>query len=148
MIGKNSIFLIALALTVLQAGCASSQSSPAASDKTAKIETPQVAEAPVPDDFNGDGMTLKIDGSSIESFDASMATIKRYTDEKTYASLNSAIGYLMVYDLQVRSNKEKLIAKLDGKTGYEVKTMVDMKRLAPEKGTGGKIPAVPGTIDT
>ena len=70
-----------------------------------------------------------------------MARIKRHTDEASYNSLSGAVGYLLVYDLEARGNKEILIAKLDGKTGYEVLNMVGW--LKPS----GKSPVKKGAAD-
>ena len=135
------------AVTILSAvfltACASSQTASSKTPEPSAAESaPQAAQAEIVDDYEGDGLELTLDGSSMEAFDASMARIKRHTDEASYKSLDSAIGYLLVYDLEARGNKEKLVAKLDGKTGYEVLDMVGWRKPAP-----GKSPAEKGAAD-
>ena len=143
MISKTIKFTALLLSAIFLAACANSQSTASAKQNQPAAEpAPQVAEARVVDDFEGDGLTLTLDGSSLEAFEASMARIKRHTDEASYKSLNGAIGYLLVYDLETRGNKEKLAAKLDGKTGYEVLGMVGWRKPAP-----GKSPAEEGAAD-
>ncbi len=143
MINKTINLSMLAVSAIFLAACAGSQpaSSPAPEASAAKA-APQVAEAEIVDDYEGDGLLLTLDGSSLEAFDASMARIKRHTDEASYKSLNGAIGYLLVYDLEARGKKEVLIAKLDGKTGYEVLDMVGWRKPAP-----GKSPAEKGAAD-
>ena len=114
-------------------GCASSPSEtapPVVSEQEAAIP---VEVAVVEDDYDGDGLELTLDGSSMEAWDASMARIKRHTDEASYKSLEAAVGYLMVYDLASRRDKEKLIKNLDGMTGYEVLAKVGWRKPPPGK---------------
>ena len=134
----------ALSLSVFfLVACASSQTaSSEAPEQPAAEPAPKVAENEIVDDYDGDGLALTLDGSSVEAFDASMARIKRHTDEASYKSLDGAVGYLLVYDLEARGNKEKLITKLDGKTGYEVLDMVGWRKPPP-----GKSPVKKGAAD-
>jgi hypothetical protein len=123
--------IIASALLSLTA-CATQQAEDTAatesSDNSAEITQPEVA---VVDDYDGDGMELTIDGSSLEAFDASMARIKKHSPESTYQSLEAAVAYLMVYDLAARGNKEKLVLRLDGLNGYEVMERVGWRKPPP-----------------
>ena len=143
MISKIINFTALSLSAIFLAACASSQ--PASSetpDQPSAEAAPQVAEAEIVDDYDGDGLALTLDGSSMEAFDASMARIKRHTDEASYKSLDSAVGYLLVYDLEARGDKGILITKLDGKTGYEVLDMVGWRKPPP-----GKSPVKKGAAD-
>jgi hypothetical protein len=143
MISKTIYFTVLILSATILTACASSTPAPSENpDQPAAEAAPQFAGAEIADDYDGDGLELTLDGSSIEAFDASMARIKRHTDEASYTSLNGAVGYLLVYDLEARGDKEKLIAKLDGKTGYEVLNMVGWRKPAP-----GKSPAEKGSAD-
>ncbi|MFC1688118.1 hypothetical protein ACFL0N_03455 [Pseudomonadota bacterium] len=149
MVSKKYFLMGFLAAMVFLAGCAGSQSQSAAAkaEKTPEPAAPAV-DTEIVDVYNGDGLKLPLDGSSVDAFNASMARVKRYTTEIDYQSLNSAIGYMMVYDLEVRGKKEVLVGKLNGKTGYEVIDMIDTQRVAPEKKPTPKSPAESKTIDT
>jgi hypothetical protein len=141
MITKPTKFTMFILSAIFLAACASPQPASEPSAQPAADAAPQVSEAEIVDDYDGDGLELTLDGSSIEAFDESMARIKRHTDEASYNSLSGAVGYLLVYDLEARGNKEILIAKLDGKTGYEVLNMVGW--LKPS----GKSPVKKGAAD-
>jgi len=148
MINKTSIYVMPAITAVLLVGCASSQpASPEPTGSTEAAATEVLATTEIVDDYDGDGMELTLDGSSIEAFDASMARIQRHTDEDTYKSLNGAIGYLLVYDLEARGKKEVLITKLDGKSGYEIIAMVGWKKPPPSKSKPAKASANSQTID-
>ena len=79
-------------------------------------ETPEAAEAT--------GLDMAVDGSSLEAFEKSLAKIKETCTEVEYKSLEGALEYLMIYDLGAKRNREKLAARLDGSTGYEITKMV------------------------
>ena len=143
MIIKSVKITVLMLSTIFLAACASSPSaSPETPNQPSSEAAPPVAEAEIVDDYDGDGLALTLDGSSVEAFDASMARIKRHTDEASYKSLDGAVGYLLVYDLEARGNKEILITKLDGKTGYEVLEMVGWRKPPP-----GKSPVKKGAAD-
>jgi hypothetical protein len=146
---KNGIFFrtlvqtLAVTATLFLAACAAPQSnSPEESGQAAADAPVQVAKPEVIDTYEGDGMEIPLDGSSLEAFDASMARVKRHSTEASYTTLNNAIEYLLVYDLEVRRNKEKLVAKLDGLTGYEIIAKVGWRK--PPVGTSK---AVKGAAD-
>lgn len=139
------IFFVAAGLSL--AACTSTQPAPVE-------ESPEVAAVPEPaaepeivDTYEGDGLELTVDGSSMEAFDASMARIKRHTDAASYKSLEAAIGYLLVYDLSARGDKEKLIARLDGLNGYEIMDKVGWRKPPPNKSKAEK-GAADATIET
>ena len=76
------------------------------------IDTAEVAEAT--------GLDIVMDGSSLEAFEKSMERVKETGSEAEYKSLEGAFDYLLLYDLGAQNNREKLAARLDGKTGYEI----------------------------
>ena len=61
-----------------------------------------------------------MDGSSLEAFEKSMEKVRETGSEADYKSLRGAFDYLLFYDLGAQNNREKLAARLDGKTGYEI----------------------------
>jgi hypothetical protein len=142
--------LTVTALFVLSA-CATTQPQSASVSKPAAASTSAaaapVAEAEVADTFEGDGMEIPLDGSSLAAFEASMARVKRHASEDNYITLENAIEYLLVYDLEVKRNKDKLAAKLDGLNGYEVIARVGWRKPPPGKSKAVK-GAADATIDT
>jgi hypothetical protein len=108
----------------------------------------QAGETEAADTFEGDGMEMPLDGSSLEAFEASMAEVKKHSKESTYISLENAIEYLLVYDLEVKRSKEKLVAKLNGLTGYEVLSRVGWRKPAPGKSKAEKGSADAQIIDS
>ena len=66
------------------------------------------------------GMHIPVDGTSLESFEQSLETIKAKATEAEYESLTGAIGYLMVYDIGARRDRAKLAQRLNGLTGEEI----------------------------
>jgi len=146
---KNRMFFrilvqtLAVTTAIFLVACAAPQSkSHEGSEQTVANAPDQLAEPEVIDTYEGDGMDIPLDGSSLEAFDVSMARVKRHSTESSYITLENAIGYLLVYDLQVRRDKEKLVAKLDGLTGYEVVAKVGWRKPPP-----GKSKAVKGAAD-
>ena len=91
----------------------------------AEQDTPQAATAQGPDAdivelYNGDGMLMPLDGSSLEAFNASMEKVKRNTSMKSYTTLFNAIEYLLTYELSVKQDRTLLAKKLDGLNGNEI----------------------------
>jgi len=64
-----------------------------------------------------------MDGSSEAAFEESLKQLQETAPTDEYRSVKSAIQYLLVYDLNTRGNKEKLYAKLNGKTPDEIIAM-------------------------
>jgi hypothetical protein len=113
-ISKASALMLAAFLVLLLNGCAT-----AANTETASNEAPaQVEEAVEP--WDGDGMDIPLDGSSLEAFNTSMARVKAHTDPSSYRTLVNAIEYLLFYDLGAKHDRTLLAARLDGLTGHEV----------------------------
>jgi len=82
------------------------------------VAPPPAAEAVEP--WDGDGMDIPLDGSSLEAFEKSLARVEAHTSPSTYTTLVNAIDYLLLYDLSAKRDKAKLAANLDGATGREV----------------------------
>ena len=66
------------------------------------------------------GLDIVMDGSSLKAFDKSMEEVKATGSEFDYRSLESAIDFLLVYDLGAQRSREKLASRLDGMTGHEI----------------------------
>ena len=143
---RTFVQILFLTATFLLASCATAQpqSSDASKQESADASaaTDQAAEAVIPDNFEGDGMEIPLDGSSLAAFDASMALVKKHASEADYTTLENSIEYLLVYDLEVKRSKEKLVAKLDGLNGYEV-----VARTGWRKPPHGTSKAVKGAAD-
>lgn len=141
------IFVQALAVTAILAlaACATAQSD-VSTDASAAPE--QVSEPEVIDTYEGDGMEIPLDGSSLSAFNASMARVKRHTSEATYMTLENAIEYLLVYDLAAQRDKEKLAARLDGLNGYEVIAKVGWRKPPPDKDQHEKAAADAKVMET
>ncbi len=97
--------------------------------ETASTDTPAAAaEAPETVVETGAAaasiMDQPVDFSSPENIEKTMAAIRQQAGEKEAGSVDNAIGYLMVYDLSVKRDKEKLYAKLNGKTPNEIIAMI------------------------
>ena len=84
------------------------------------IDTSEVSEAT--------GLDMIMDGSSLEAFEKSMERVKETGSEAEYKSLEGAFDYLLLYDLGAQNNREKLAARLDGKTGYEIISRVKWRK--------------------
>ena len=97
--------------------------------------------------WDGHGLEIPLDGSSIETWEASMARVKAHTTENEYNTLDNAIRYLLVYDLQSHGDMNKLIERLDGLTGYEILSKVKWRKAAPGKGPAEKGAADAKIID-
>ena len=144
--------LSALAIMML-AACTAQQSD--TKDEVSKTAgTAETAEAiqtgpdaDVIENYGGDGMKIPLDGTSLATFDASMAKIKRNTEPKSYKTLSNAIEYLLVYDMGVKGNKEALASKLNGLNGYDILGKVGWRKAAPGKGDA-EIGAADAKIDT
>ena len=114
MIIKLVPLALVVVLTLLLSACATTSGNQTATDEPVA----QAVEAIEP--WDGDGMDIPLDGSSVEAFDKSLARVKEYASPKDYTTLVNAIDYLMVYDLAAKRDKAKLVSHLDGLTGHEV----------------------------
>jgi hypothetical protein len=65
-------------------------------------------------------MRIPVDGSSLESFDQSLAAIKAKATADEYTTLTNAIDYLLVYNLSAKHDRAKLAQSLNGMTGEQI----------------------------
>jgi hypothetical protein len=125
---RKVLFLITAGL--LMAGCAGQKT---------QSSYPQEAESQ-PDTayeiepWDGDGMEIPLDGSSRDAWNRSMARVKAHSKESTFITLENAVAYLLVYDLESRGNFDTLISRLDGQTGYEIIARTNWRKPSPGKG--------------
>lgn len=122
--------ILALLLLSLLSACA-----------TTGTEQPSGGDATLPppiEPWDGDGLEIPLDGTSLQAFDQSLIRVKAYSEPEQYQSLLKAIDYLMVYDLSARGDRAKLAANLNGLTGYEVLNKVGWRKPAPGKGPAEK----------
>jgi hypothetical protein len=126
-------------------GCATQPAGDTDMDSAGIGET---APPPVIEPYEGYGMEIPLDGRSLEHFNTYMARVQKYSSEKDYTTLEDAIEYLLFYDLSVNRDKEKLIAKLDGMTGYQVLEKVNWRKPAPGRSQAEKGAADAKIIDT
>ena len=66
------------------------------------------------------GLNRIMDGTNLETFESSLAVVKSEISEKEFKTLMNALGYLRVYDISAKRNKEKVYQNLDGKTPAEI----------------------------
>ena len=138
------IVLALLACTTAQAQSTDAGSAPDQAMDAEAVKPEEEAAKP----FEGNGMEIPIDGSSLVAFEASLVEIKKHSAEADYTTLENAIAYLLVYDLSAKRNKEKLAANLDGLNGYEVLNKVGWRRPPPGKSQAEKGAADAKIIDT
>jgi len=74
------------------------------------------------------GLDIAMDGSSLEAFDKSMDRVKKTGSESDYKTLESAMDYLLLYDIGARGDRAKLASRLDGMTGQEILDKVNRQR--------------------
>lgn len=123
-----SLMLSLLAVFFLTA-CASTSD-----EQTAVQAEPEAEPVYEIEPWEGDGMQIPMDGSSMEAWNRSLARVKAHSDEDTYTTLENAIKYLLMYDLKSYRDMNKLIERLDGLTGYEIIAKVGWRKPAPGKG--------------
>lgn len=117
--------LVLISSAVLVAGCASNQAQP-----KKPAEPRPTAESYEIEPWDGDGMEIPLDGSSREAWEKSLARVKAHSKQSTYTTLENAIDYLLVYDLESRGNFDTLISRLDGQTGYEIIARTNWRKPA------------------
>jgi hypothetical protein len=94
-----------------------------AADKGTPADANESAEA-----AEATGLDMVLDGSSLEAFEKSMEQVKETASAAEYKSLEGALEYLLVYDLGVQRNREKLAARLNGMTGNEIIKKVQWRK--------------------
>lgn len=70
-------------------------------------------------------MSEAVDFSSAEQITASIDKIKQGAGDQAANRVQNAIDYLLVYDLSVGRNKQKLYDKLNGKTPNQILAMIN-----------------------
>lgn len=137
---KITLTLLVMTAVLFQFGCASQPSvEPEESVEVEVVENSQLGpDEDVIRDYDGEGMNMPLDGTSLAAFDASLEKVERNTSANNYRALNNAIAYLMIYDIGARGDREKLAANLNGLTGYEVMKKVRWRQPAPGKGPAEK----------
>ncbi len=126
---RKQPFLLSLIAATLLGACASNGGE----QQTAQA-TPEAEPACVIEPWEGDGMLIPMDGSSIEAWDCTLERVKAHSDADTYLTLENAIKYLLMYDLKSYRDMNKLIERMDGLTGYEIIGKVGWRKPAPGKG--------------
>ncbi|MEE4217314.1 MAG: hypothetical protein V2I48_06880 [Xanthomonadales bacterium] len=138
---KAAPLFLALMATLALSACA-----------TTSTATPEPVAEPEPvveiEPWDGDGMEIPMDGSSMQAWNRSLARVEAYSDEKTFITLENAIDYLLVYDLASYKDMNKLIKRLDGLTGYQILERVNWRKPAPGKGPAEKGAADAKIIDS
>jgi len=69
-------------------------------------------------------MDQAVDFSSPENVKKSLQTIREQAGEKQAGRVQNAMDYLIVYDLSIKRDKNKLYKKLNGKTPNEIIKMI------------------------
>ena len=92
---KYSLTALAIAALLLTA-CASSPPV-----ETPAESTSSPAEMEI-EPWDGDGMEIPLDGSSMEAWNRSLARVKAHTTPAKYTTLLDSIEYLKLYDLSAR----------------------------------------------
>jgi hypothetical protein len=114
--------LSALITTPWLTGCQTTSPAPDASAGPAAEASvqPHLTDAQVAEQYGGDGMMIPLDGSSLEAFESSLASVQRHSSESKYTTLTNAIDYLLLYDLGAGGDRAKLAQSLDGMNGEQV----------------------------
>ena len=129
------MIMLLLAASLFLGACATAPNEAA----EAPAEAAPVVEI---EPWDGDGMQIPMDGSSMEAWDRSMARVKAHTSEPNYITFENSIKYLLMYDLKSYRDMNKLIVRLDGQTPYEIISKVGWRKPAPGMG-----PAEKGSAD-
>jgi hypothetical protein len=106
---------MAAAMALLLAACATTAPTGPTGNSAATVAPAEPVEP-----WDGDGMDIPLDGTSLEAFDKSLARVKAYTSAEHYTTLVNAIDYLLVYDLSAKRDRAALAANLNGLTGHQV----------------------------
>lgn len=120
-ISKLPLVILAAFALFLSACATASSTQPSAEATSAPTAEPI-------EPWDGDGMEIPLDGTSVETFDKSLARVKAHTSPEAYTTLANAIDYLLVYDLASKNDKATLAARLDGMTGKQVVDQVKWRK--------------------
>ena len=124
MNNKLSMGLLALITSTCLLACKPAPAEPAVTAaEPAAASTPEPVAAVAEPTATAEGsaiMAQPLDGSSVEAFEQGMQKVREEATPEEAMRLDSAIQYLMVYDLAAKRDKAKLYARLNGKTPNEV----------------------------
>jgi hypothetical protein len=122
MIYKLSPPVILAIFTLLLSACATGSNAQPSTEATLAPAVESI------EPWDGDGMDIPLDGTSLEAFDKSLARVKAHTTPESYTTLVNAIDYLLVYDLATKGDKATLVTHLDGMTGKQVVDQVQWRK--------------------
>lgn len=125
----RTVYLLAVFATVL----ALSACTTTAPEKPAVAAEPEAVCEYEP--WEGDGMDIPLDGSSMEAWNCSLERVKAHTSESSYLTLENSIQYHLLYDLKSYRDMDKLIQRLDGSTGNELVERVQWRTSPRERPT-------------
>lgn len=110
-----SLLALVATMAITLSGCATTGTTTGqpAAEPLAEVEEPI-------EPWDGDGMDIPSDGSSLKAFHRYLARVKAHTDPSHYTTLVNAIDYLLVYDLGAKRDKATLVSRLDGLTGWQI----------------------------
>ncbi len=134
-----------LATAMLLSACASAPERATGAPEAQPEPEPQAIEI---EPWEGDGMDIPLDGSSLEAFEASLARVEAHTTPEQYQGLTRAINYLLVYDLGAKGDRATLASRLDGLTPADVFKRVGWRRPAPGSSPADKTAADAKIIDS
>jgi hypothetical protein len=129
-----SVLALIVLTALLMSGCATYSAQPPADADEKVADEPAWTVEP----WDGYGLEIPLNGSSMEAWERSLISVKAYSEPADYRLLLSAIDYLLLYDLGAKGDMNALITRLDGLTGYEVLARVNWRKPAPGKGPAEK----------
>jgi hypothetical protein len=94
--------------------------------KTDTPESTAIRSNEKTDDRGESLMNKPVDFSSPENVEKTLENIRQQEGDKAHGKLKNAMQYIMVYDLSIGNNEEKLYKKLDGRTPEQI--IAEMRR--------------------
>ena len=85
-------------------------------EETSNVSTEAEAATADADGEQVSVMDLPVDFSSPEKVEESIEKVREQAGDDAARELSNALGYILVYDLSVGANKEKMYKKLNGRT--------------------------------
>jgi len=107
------------------------ESTMTAASEDAKEPENRVPETLTHKDRASPVMDTPLDGTSIETFTAGLEHLDEEATEEEYRSVMSALDFLLFYDIGARRSKERLYARLNGKSPNEILEKVHKTRNQP-----------------
>lgn len=134
-----ALVLILLGALFLGACATQSKTNPQPTEDVSAEAAPEEPAWAI-EPWDGYGLDIPLDGSSMEAWERSLVSVKAYSEPGDYRLLLSALDYLLVYDLGAKGQMELLIKRLNGLTGYQVLSRVNWRRPPPRRGPLEKDP--------